>query len=211
MAVKLRLTRRGKKKQPFYRIVATDSRTARDGKYIEKIGYYNPLTKPAEIVLDENKAFYWLKNGAIPTLSVQNILSKKGVLLKWSLMKSGADEKTIDEEYKKWEVLQLERQKRLDALEAQVKREQEQNKAENETTLTAKEDAEDTPAEPETRDKEVDTEVVVEAQEPAASDVVNDAQVQEMAEAEATTQDLDANAEISAEPEEESASEEDTK
>jgi small subunit ribosomal protein S16 len=57
----------GKKKQPFYRIVAADSRSRRDGKYIEKIGYYNPITNPAEIEIDEEKAFYWLKNGAIPT------------------------------------------------------------------------------------------------------------------------------------------------
>jgi len=126
LAVKLRLTRMGKKKQPFYRIIAIDSRARRDGKYVEKIGHYNPLTNPAEIVVDEEKTFRWLKNGAIPTDTVKSLLSKKGILLKWNLMKKGLNEAQIDEEYKKWEVLQLERQKREEALAAQAKREEEQ-------------------------------------------------------------------------------------
>ncbi|OQX87266.1 30S ribosomal protein S16, partial [candidate division KSB1 bacterium 4484_87] len=121
MAVKLRLTRRGKKKQPFYRIVAIDSRAKRDGKYIDKLGHYNPLTNPADVLIDEEKVLYWLKNGAIPTDTVKNLLSKNGLWMKWSLMKQGADEKKIEEEMKKWEVLQLERQKRQEALEAQKK------------------------------------------------------------------------------------------
>lgn len=121
MAVKLRLTRMGKKKQPFYRIVAIDSRVRRDGKYIEKIGYYNPLTNPAQIVIDEEKAFRWLKNGAIPTDTVRSLFSRKGILLKWNLMKRGLPEAQISEEFKKWEVLQIERQKRQEALAAQAK------------------------------------------------------------------------------------------
>jgi len=125
LAVKLRLTRKGKKKQPFYRIVAADSRSRRDGKYIEKIGYYNPLTNPAEVVIDEEKVFYWLKNGAIPTHTVENLFSKKGIMLKWHHIKQGHDEAKVEEEYKKWELLQMERQKREEALAAQAKREQE--------------------------------------------------------------------------------------
>lgn len=121
MAVKLRLTRMGKKKQPLYRIVAIDSRVRRDGKYIEKIGHYNPLTNPAEIVVDEEKAFRWLKNGAIPTDTVRSLFSKKGILLKWNLMKRGLPDAQISEEFKKWEVLQIERQKRQEALAAQAK------------------------------------------------------------------------------------------
>jgi len=120
----------GKKKQPFYRIVATDSRTRRDGKYLEKIGYYNPLTNPSEVVIDEEKAFYWLKNGAIPSNTVKNLLSEKGIMLKWHFMKHGLDEAKIDEEYKKWELLQLEKQKRNEALAAQAKREEETATAE---------------------------------------------------------------------------------
>jgi small subunit ribosomal protein S16 len=115
----------GKKKQPFYRIVAADSRSRRDGKYIEKIGYYNPITNPAEIEIDEEKAFYWLKNGAIPTETVKSLFSKTGIMLKWHHIRNGHDEAKVEEEYKKWELLQLERQKREEALVAQAKREKE--------------------------------------------------------------------------------------
>ncbi len=124
MAVKLRLTRIGKTKQPYYKIVAADSRTRRDGKYIEKIGHYNPLTSPAEIIIDEEKAFYWLKNGAIPTDTVKSLFSKKGLMLKWHFIRDGHDETKIDEEYKKWELLQLERKKREEARAVQAQQKQ---------------------------------------------------------------------------------------
>ncbi len=80
MAVKLRLTRLGAKKRPVYRVVAADSRTARDGKVIEQIGFYNPLTEPAEIKIDTEKALKWLNNGAEPTDTVRNLLKQAGVL-----------------------------------------------------------------------------------------------------------------------------------
>lgn len=80
MAVKLRLTRLGAKKRPVYRVVAADSRTARDGKIIEQIGFYNPLTEPAEIKIDTEKALKWLNNGAEPTDTVRNLLKQAGVL-----------------------------------------------------------------------------------------------------------------------------------
>ncbi|HCH74924.1 MAG TPA: 30S ribosomal protein S16 [Clostridiales bacterium] len=82
MAVKMRLTRLGDKKSPFYRIVVTDSRTARDGGYIDKIGSYNPLTVPAEIVIDEAKAKDWIAKGVQPTDTVKNILVNQGILPK---------------------------------------------------------------------------------------------------------------------------------
>jgi len=141
LAVKLRLTRRGKKKQPFYRIVAADSRTARDGKYLEKIGLYNPLPDPAEVLIDEEKAFYWLNQGAVPSDTVKNLLSKKGIILKWSLKKKGLDETKVEEEFRKWETIQLEEQKKKEALEAQLLREDEEKKAAEE-----KDKKEETPA-----------------------------------------------------------------
>lgn len=79
MAVKLRLARRGRKQAPFYHIVAADSRSPRDGKFIEKIGTYNPLTVPATIDLNVDKAFEWLMQGAQPTDTVNAILRFKGV------------------------------------------------------------------------------------------------------------------------------------
>ncbi len=78
--VKIRLKRMGMKKQPFYRIVVTDSRSARDGRFIEEIGYYNPLSEPAEIKIDQDRAKYWLGNGAQPTDTTRGLLKKGGVL-----------------------------------------------------------------------------------------------------------------------------------
>ena len=84
MAVKLRLTRMGKKKQPMYRVVAIDSHTKRDGEYIELIGTYNPLTRPATVKLDEEVALKWLRNGAIPSDTVRNLLSETGIMKKFA-------------------------------------------------------------------------------------------------------------------------------
>lgn len=80
MAVKIRLQRHGSKKRPFYFIVIADARAPRDGKFIQKIGTYNPLTVPATILLDRQKALEWLHKGAQPTDTVRRILSFKGVL-----------------------------------------------------------------------------------------------------------------------------------
>ena len=80
MAVKIRLTRLGDKKSPFYRVVVADSRNSRDGKYIEKLGTFNPGTEPATIVLDEELTKKWLANGAQPTETARTILVKQGLL-----------------------------------------------------------------------------------------------------------------------------------
>lgn len=80
MAVKIRLKRVGAKKAPFYHVVVADSRSPRDGKFIEKIGTYNPMVEPAEIVLDNEKVESWLKNGAQPTDTVRSLLKKSGIV-----------------------------------------------------------------------------------------------------------------------------------
>lgn len=80
MAVKIRLQRHGSKKRPFYFIVVADARAPRDGKFIQKIGTYNPLTHPATVLIDRQKSLEWLNNGAQPTDTVRKILSTKGVL-----------------------------------------------------------------------------------------------------------------------------------
>jgi small subunit ribosomal protein S16 len=87
MAVKIRLARRGRAKRPFYHIVVADARAPRAGRFIEKIGIYNPLTAPATIEVDRDKAFEWLMKGAIPTETVKSILRFKGVLYKKHLQK----------------------------------------------------------------------------------------------------------------------------
>ena len=82
MAVKIRLTRKGDKKSPFYRVVVADSRSPRDGKFIDIIGTYNPLTNPAEIKIDAERAKEWIKNGAQPTETAKSLLVKSGILNK---------------------------------------------------------------------------------------------------------------------------------
>ena len=80
MAVKIRLTRMGKKKHPFYRVVVADQRSRRDGAPIEEIGYYNPMTNPADIKIDADKAKKWLENGAQPTDTVRSLLKKSEII-----------------------------------------------------------------------------------------------------------------------------------
>jgi small subunit ribosomal protein S16 len=80
MAVKMRLRRMGAKKAPFYRVIVADSRSPRDGRFIEEIGYYNPLTSPAEIKIDAEKAKKWISNGAQPTETVKSLLKKSGIV-----------------------------------------------------------------------------------------------------------------------------------
>ena len=80
MAVKIRLRRMGQKKAPFYRVVVADSRYPRDGRFIEEIGYYNPLTSPAEIKINAEKANAWLEKGAQPTETVKSLLKKSDIL-----------------------------------------------------------------------------------------------------------------------------------
>ena len=87
MAVKLRLKRMGSKQKPFYRIVAADSRSPRDGRFIETVGTYNPIKNPAEVNIDEEKAIKWLSNGAIPTDTVKTLLSKQGIMAKYAASK----------------------------------------------------------------------------------------------------------------------------
>lgn len=82
MAVKLRLKRMGKKGKPFYRVVAADSRSPRDGRIIEAIGTYDPNANPAAVKIDEELAIKWIKNGAQPSDTVRNLLSKEGILKK---------------------------------------------------------------------------------------------------------------------------------
>ena len=82
MAVSIRLKRMGRKKRPFYRVVVADSKTPRQGVAVDDLGFYNPMTEPAQIQIDEEKALTWLKEGAVPTDTAKSLLSKIGVLKK---------------------------------------------------------------------------------------------------------------------------------
>lgn len=94
----------GRKKMPCYRIVVVDSKVRRDGRYLEKLGFYNPLTKPATVVIDKEKVLEWLKKGAEPTDTVFNILQKQGIALEWHMMRNDLDEKARSIELQKWEM-----------------------------------------------------------------------------------------------------------
>ncbi len=87
--LKIRLKRMGAKKAPFYRVVVADSRSPRDGRFVDQIGTYNPLTTPAEIKIDEEAAQKWLNNGAQPTDTVKNLFSKAGIMEKYHNSKQG--------------------------------------------------------------------------------------------------------------------------
>ena len=106
MAVKIRLQRKGRKKRPFYHIVVADARSPRDGRFIEKLGTYNPMTVPATIDLDRDKAFDWLMKGAQPTDTARAILRFKGVMYRKHLMrgvrKGALTQETADTMYQEW-------------------------------------------------------------------------------------------------------------
>jgi small subunit ribosomal protein S16 len=86
----------GTKKRPFYRIVATDSRNRRDGRFIEELGYYDPLTTPPNIKLDEEQIFKWMKNGAIPSTNVEGLMRRAGIMKKWQFVKDGVPADQLD-------------------------------------------------------------------------------------------------------------------
>ena len=106
MATKIRLQRHGRKKRPFYHIVVADSRAPRDGRFIEKLGTYNPMTKPATIEIDRDRAFDWLMKGAQPTDTARSILRFKGVLFRKHLQrgvaKGALSQEDADQKYGEW-------------------------------------------------------------------------------------------------------------
>ncbi len=120
MAVKIRLARHGRSKRPFYNIVVADSRRARNGKFIEKIGTYNPLTIPASITLDVDKAFEWIMKGAQPSDTVRKMLTFKGVMFKKHLQrgvtKGAFDQEEADKRFTEWvDAKKAKTQGRIDA------------------------------------------------------------------------------------------------
>ncbi len=89
MAVRIRLQRLGRKKRPFFRLVAADARAQRDGVFLERLGHYNPITEPADVVIDEEKALKWLRRGAQPTDTAKRLLSQQGIWKKFTYEKLG--------------------------------------------------------------------------------------------------------------------------
>ncbi len=98
MAVRIRLQRHGRKKRPFYRLVAADARAQRDGRFLERLGHYDPLTDPAEVVIDEDRVLKWLKRGAQPSDTAKNLLSRAGIWERFTAERLGKPIPTRDEE-----------------------------------------------------------------------------------------------------------------
>jgi len=113
LAVTIRLTRTGRRKRPYYRIVVTDTRAPRDGRYIECLGTYDSMEKPASVKIEEARTNFWLDRGAVPSDTVRSLLRHRGILLKRNLKKRGMDEAKIEEELKNWESVHIERVKRV--------------------------------------------------------------------------------------------------
>jgi len=171
MATKLRLQRRGRKNYPFYQIIVADSRAPRDGKYIERIGSYNPNTNPATITLDFDRALYWLQTGAQPTDTVRNILSKEGVLMKKHLLggvaKGSFDEAEAEKRYSAW------KSDKLQSERSSMTRDDEKRRAEEKALLDAEKKVNKTRADALAK-KKADEEAAnapAEVEEPAAETV----------------------------------------
>jgi small subunit ribosomal protein S16 len=104
--LKIRLQRRGRKKLPVYKMVVADSRSPRDGKFIEALGQYIPFKEPEVVTLDEARALYWLQNGAQPTDTVKNLLTNQGVMLRLHLLRKGKSDEEIATEIAAWRTKQ---------------------------------------------------------------------------------------------------------
>lgn len=141
MAVRIRLARHGRKGYAFYHIVVADSRAPRDGRFIERIGSYNPNTNPATIVLDSEKALTWLNNGAQPTDTCRSILSKEGVLLKKHLLegvKKGAfDEAAAEAKFNAWKESKVKANEAIVAKNKSVKADEAKARLEAEAKVSA--------------------------------------------------------------------------
>ena len=135
MPAKIRLQRHGKKGQPFYHIVVADSRSPRDGKFIEKLGTYNPLTNPAQINIKFDRALYWYSVGAQPTDTARSLLSKTGVMMKYHLMrgvqKGAMTEEQAEIKFQNW---MKEKEARIAGI---VKANEEKARGEKKTRLDA--------------------------------------------------------------------------
>jgi small subunit ribosomal protein S16 len=195
MSVKLRLQRKGRKKRPFYHIVAADGRAPRDGRFIERLGSYNPMTKPATIDIDRDKAYDWLMKGAQPTDTVRAILRFKGVYYKKHLMRGVQKGALTAEE------AEAKHQEWIEAKEAKIAARFEEAAKERETLLSKLSGTPPPPPAPEPVEEEETAEAESEtpaaeteskAEEATAEAPAAEAASKEEAAAETTTEDAPA-------------------
>ncbi len=208
MAVKLRLRRMGKKKQPIYKVVAADTRSPRDGKFLEAVGLYNPLTDPHTIEIKEDRVLYWLDNGAQPTNTVKSLLRQLGITLKRELVKKGLDAEKVEAEMENWRKL-----KEASSKKKTVKKKSKKQAAEKKPVETVVEEkpaetvVEEKPAETVAEEKPAETVV----EEKPAETVVEEKPAETVVEekpAETVAEKVDSTKE--SKPEEKAITEEDT-
>lgn len=200
VSVKLRLRRMGRKKIPVFSIVATDSRNARDGRYIEDLGRYYPLNQPAEMRIEEDRVLYWLGNGAQPSDTVRSLLRKRGLLLRYAMQQRGesddaieaavedhlermaekGDEIKMTKEMRQQKALEAERERVRKLEEERRKQKEAEEKARKEAEAKAKAEAEakakaeaEAKAKAEAAEEEADA---AEASDEAAEDDASDAE-----------------------------------
>lgn len=160
----MRLTRTGRRNRPYYRIVVMDSRKRRDGRYIEKIGTYDPIKENDNIVLSEERVQYWLGEGVQLSDTVRSILSKNGILLKNHLEKTNLDDELKDQEVKKWEAVKKEKLKNASKT-VEVKEKVEEKKVEEAGSVEQKETEDVKPVEETVEEAVEEKEVVSEKTE----------------------------------------------
>ncbi len=168
MAVKLRLRRMGKKKQPIYKIVAADARSPRDGKFLEALGLYNPLTKPHTVDVKEERILYWLSNGAQPTNTVKSLLREKGIILKNDLIKRGLDNEKIESELAEWQKLK-EASATSKTKKTKISRKAKAKAEEPKDSVAAEEPVEDKAEEAPKKEEKIDESTAVESKDPVAA------------------------------------------
>lgn len=183
MAVKIRLRRMGSKKRPFYRIIATDSRNPRDGRFIETLGYYNPMTEPAVVNIKEDLVYKWMERGAVPSGNTERILRNAGVMKKWSLLKKGVSREDLDVKY---EELKSAETPPMSAEERESKEAAQKAKIEADTEAAAKAEAEAA--------AKVEAEAAAKAETEAAAKAAEATGAPETPEAEAETPPAEAEA-----------------
>lgn len=173
MAVKLRLRRMGKKKQPIYKIVAADARSPRDGKFLEALGLYNPLTNPHTVDVKEDRILYWLGNGAQPTNTVKSLLREKGIILKNDLIKRGLDEEKIESELAEWQKLK-EASAASKAKKKKISRKAKAKVEESKDSAAVEKPIEDKVEETPKKEEKIDESTAVESKDSAAKEPVKD-------------------------------------
>ncbi|HBY19019.1 MAG: 30S ribosomal protein S16, partial [Marinimicrobia bacterium 46_43] len=165
MATRIRLTRMGRRNRPYFRIVVADSKSRRDGRFIEQVGFYDPLKHENRVNIKEDRIMYWLEQGAQPSDTVKNLLSKMGIMLKWHLRNcKSEDVKKV--EIQKWEMAQK--------AKAEETAKESKDKKTSKATPVKEETETDAPAEKETADETVSENVETSAEETVVEEAIEE-------------------------------------